>query len=637
MYSISVQRFNNVFLATIVAASIIAVIVAHQALSSIVAIKSTYAIVGILVAVVIYYSSTRENKYPFTADSAHLGKLTAILIILIVPLSLITGSRLVSILIIPVAYVLLWMQIGSASPNSILTQLTGLYLSTPITKIVLSGLYFTNGDIFEHIRYTNILLETGGIARIPRYDSYPIYHILNGTMSHIANISTYTAMVLEHFVIFSILIPVVYLISCNIYDSTQTALFTSFAVTLVYTVIRYVTVYFPQSVATVLMMFLFYLSFKSVYKTGEDRYSLISVAFIIGITIILTHHLTVLLFIPIIAGLLVSKYVLARYYRTGRIGPDPIPVVVVMIGAFLYWVYEQQFLGELIYYISEVLAQKTVSEGKGWRTIVSLSRPLPELTTDVAIRSLGSAEAVYFILLIGILVLGVTEVGGQMKKNPRPLHVIFIGLLSTFVVLRTPFLPDISRIRFPLGILFAFPVGLGIERLSKASFNSQYLQRIPVTIIFLLAITAPITASQDLYSVHSGPDLYELRPLPEPEVEYSQTELRELEATADFVSNHNGHSKVGSFSMAQSFLKMNGIDSYEPAVSENGFQASEGLFVYRQSWVNHRNGFFKKKVVITLVLSKEWINKTAETENKVYTAGETGVLWQTNDGNLNPR
>ncbi|WP_162829434.1 hypothetical protein [Halorussus rarus] len=595
------------------------------------AIKGTYALIGILIAISLQYLSSREPAFSETTQPIKFGYLTLILALSSVPLTVITNSRLPALLtIVPLCYLCIWLQINKISPMFLITQLVAVYFISPVTKVLTTGLYFENGDVFKHVHHTNELIASGHLWALGRYSDYPGYHLLTGTISLLTGFSPYHSMVVLQLVLFTVLIPIVYFIALTVFEESRRALLTAFALTMIYTVSRYSSIYFPQSIAVLFLTALLYLAFVMKRRGDETWRSWSILVTLVGVATIMTHHLTSFIFLPVIAAVLIGRYCLRYLDKTIRVGPETFPLVAFGFGTVVYWVYEQNFISELIYHTSEVF-QPTATSTE-WRTVVTLGKSLTPLGWRVALRSLVSPEGIYFALLVAVVALGIVLILRSPSVYFRAGHLVVVGILTSPLLLRTPIAPDVSRIRFPLAIFFAFIVGPGLEWLWRTEFDSQMLRVIPAILVITLGMTGVLVASHDLYAFNAGPDLYELRPLPEPEKELSRTEVQELQVTSDFVRNYgNGASTL---SMTGRALKMLEVSFEEASVSERGFRTSQELFVYREAWTDHRVSFTRGNRIGTVVISDAWFDRMVATENKVYTTGDTGILWTRSGGNL---
>jgi hypothetical protein len=599
------------------------------------AIKGSYALFGLLLAAATYYGAREGNLFSTFGRDRGLRTITVTLLALSLPLTLFTGSRLPALLtVVPLGFLFVWLQMRSESTASILAQLTGLYLLSPVTKLLTSGLYFENGDVFDHVRYVDVLLSTGSFQAIPRYGDYPGYHLLTGTVSLLTGLSPYHAMVVVQLTLFATLIPAVYLLARVVFDSPRLALFPAFALAVIYTAVRYATVFFPESIAVVLVVFVLYLSFRIIITAGETHWSFYVLVATVGAATILTHHLTILIAMPF-AGVVVLGGLLLRRTEDGLgIGPQPLPLVMVGFASVSYWIYERDFVLELWYFAVNVFFGTAASSGEEWRVVVGLGRRLPELTPRSAAWSLASAEGIYFILLVAVVALGVVHVLSSRRAYRRTLHLVAAGVLTAPLLLRTPLAPDYSRIRFPLVVFFAFVVGAGLDRLSRVEFDLRWLRVVPVLFVVVLGTTGGLVASHDLYAFHAGPDLYELAPLDEPEVEYSKVELQELRETARFVRGDG--EETSTLGMTGRALDMFGVPAGQATVTEGEIRTDRERFVYRDAWTSHRLSIVRDGRIATLVMSRTWLERSLATEHKVYTAGGTGVLWSPGGGRIGP-
>jgi hypothetical protein len=177
----------------------------------------------------------------------------------------------------------------------------------------------------------------------------------------------------------------------------------------------------------------------------------------------------------------------------------------------------------------------------------------------------------------------------------------------------------------PLSLFVAVVLGVALSRLVLKADTLSKLA--PVVLVFLLLSTsATVAASDQAYSLHSGPDLWELRPLPEEQVEFSQRELAGLQQSSTYLRQQD--IEVATDWRTQIGLERYGADSVSMVVEDGrvGVQGAD-LLAYRDRWPDHSLRLIPERLsLVTVVVDETWLQRTVLTENKVYTTGGVGML-----------
>jgi hypothetical protein len=194
------------------------------------------------------------------------------------------------------------------------------------------------------------------------------------------------------------------------------------------------------------------------------------------------------------------------------------------------------------------------------------------------------------------------------------------------MMIRIPIdLHGLSRTQLPLSVFVAFVVGAGLYRVVSTSELSPR-RVLPAVLAFVLLATAgPAVVADDLYGLHSGPDLWETRTLPEPQKEFTAAEMAGFQQSSDHIERHD--LAVSSDWPSSIGLSRYGADSAS-FLAENGSLTSDReLLVYRQRWTEYSVRLIPDQAaLVTLLVSDGWMDQLVARENKVYTTGQVGIL-----------
>lgn len=605
--------------------TLLAIGVAWQLFEPAIAVKSGYATLGLLAATAVAFLPGREIEPAGGGGWRYTSVVVAATTLGTAAVALGVGRLPVVLAVLPLGATLLAVQLrDNPDPRHVVVQTSLLFALSPVTKYLATGFYFGDGDLFDHVHGIDRLLAAGTTAVIPRYDAFPGLHVLAGALSRLTGLAPYDAVQIVGLLTFTLLVSVLYLAARFLTDSRRFGAFVAVGYAVVYVVPIYANIIFPQSLAFVLLGLLLYVAARLTEATGGVRLLVLSTGVLVGATLVLTHHLTLVLFAPWVVLLLGLRVVADR---ERPVGPRAVPLAIPWLMGIAYWVFERDFLRELFYFVSEILLG-SLSGGEGWRSEYALGRPLPELTLEQSLWSLLSPEGLYFAALVAALGFAVVAVVERYERYRSSLHLVLTGLVAAVLILRTPILPDFERVRLPASLVFAFPVGVGLAYMLSRVPGNRLARIAPLALLAVLVTTTPMVgATDDLYGLHAGADLYELQPLPETEVELSAQEYQSIQATADFVQGAGA--EVSTLTMTGRAMEMFGVEGYGSArVVDDRLVPERQLFVSRSAWPDHRISFSPGgEFVSTLIVSEDWLRSFTAAETKVYTTGTVDVSY----------
>ncbi|WP_227356815.1 hypothetical protein [Haladaptatus salinisoli] len=635
--SLSIDRRVHLVLAGGITTVLVLLYIAYTALGPRVALQGSYALAGLLLALMVYYSFDPPTRRSAVSDqyvSVYPRFVLAVVAISIGAVGF-TDNRLAIVPGLVVGYALVALQLrGDSSATAVLAQIVVLFALSPTVKYLTSGFYFGNWDTFFHVRHVEQFLKAGTPAAIDGiYSLFPGLHALVGAVSLFAGIPAYDALLVTGIVSYAALIVLVFAFAKAVTFETRLALLVALSTTFAYHLSLYSAYFFPQSLAVIFLLILTHISFRY-YSGGNNRAWLVVAGFVLA-TATFTHHLTFILFLPVFLVLAASNYAseaLAHLYRErSPVEPHYWPLGVSLLMAFAYWYFESpSFFVEL----SEAFGYM-IAAGLGGSfttgTAYGLGATVPS-SFEVGFKWLVGVPGAYFTALLALFLLGIVsllespswpENGGGVPIHPT---ILAAGVVGAVFVLRSPLsaLKSPDRIGVVWVFFFAFVVAVGLRRLvAVARTNNRYFAVPLVVFVLVLGTLAPLAMPNDFYGVQSTTS----------QTDFSEREYESLRATTAFVAQSDDVSSFVVTNMA--LYRFGRSDTQSAQLVETGIVAPKGLFVYRTSWSEYQVQTYAERMHHDqLYVSRAWIEKTANRQSKVYDSGATGVLWLPNETTL---
>lgn len=642
------ETVQKSFLTAGIATALAALGIAVTILGPVIGIKSGYVFIGFLVATHVYYSTSFGHlSWSPSITSRALGKavfLFGILSIIAIPVTerllfVDSGTVTTTVLLIalPVGYVLLAIQMRRRThPRWLLPQIVTLFLVSPIIKYQATHFYIGKGDTPTHVYWVDQVVASGTWQIIPEssfYHHFPGLQTLLGSTKLLAGFSSYDAYIFMGTITFVLIICAGYLLATTIFEEKIIGCFVALGLSLLVPVITASTYFYPQSLATAIVFILLLMVVKSTTQPSNSV-SYAALSFILVGMLWVTHHLTVVLFIPIVLALLIipaiSNRLKTRFKQAVEKSkrPQAIPLVIWIVGSVLLWEYQNVFTSSLIRSVKEVLRGGIVAgqSGESEVSVRALGATIPESSAEIAAISLVSPDGIYNMALVGIGALGIVTIVGSLHKYAKGDSFLIVGAIGTALLLPTPLVAvGLRRFHLPLSMFVAFIVGIGLARLILAT-NSSLAKIVPAFAVFILfATAAPVVSADHHYEMHTGPNLWEDQPLPEHQKEFNQREMESMERVSTFSDQHqvtvgtDWHSRIG--------LQRWGTDANGITIRDNRIKTDSDLLLYRQRWPDHSLRLIPERLnQETALVSEEWIKGVARSENKVYTTNEVGIL-----------
>ena len=623
-----------------IAGAILTVVVVSSEVDQIIAIRGLYAVFGLLLGAFVYYNFDDLGAAGRTAPKRlrWAGKGVYITTVVAVGVASVIEARLLPlILLLPVGYGLLFVQIRAGqSPSVVIPQIVALFSVSPVTKYVNSGFYFGGGDLLFHVHHISQIITNGTTAAMRGYlnvyDKFPGLHVLSSSAALVANVSPYDALLVTGLIVYSfMMLPLFYLFSKILFADSRLRICIIIGASVLYPIVYHVTYFFPQSLGIVLLMFTLFVIYRTSENSRTDRRIWIGLSLLFTTSVIFSHHLSFLLLTPFIIFLSISMTI--KNTVSGDDGslhlakPRFLPLMAGWMTAVAYWTLESRsYIYAQAVWFRKIINQMTFAESgstSGTTSVTTYGTIIDDPTVFQALAELLSVNTLYMIMLTAVFALGLVTILERYRYFRKSVAFIILGCLSTVIVFKTPFLiPGLTRIRLPFAFFFAFPLGVGMYRLVQSSTSSSRLRFVPILVFLVLAVSSPlyIGASRDLTELHDS----SFSP-PASQVSFSEQEHAALSGAAKYTNSYNR--TVETLWIDKLALKMLGSETVGSAYHGNsGIAADSGLLLYRTQWTNHVV-FIEEPEWQKLVLGDGWLDRNVKQSNKVYASGSVGLLW----------
>lgn len=628
--------------------SVVVVLALFSQINVVFAVKGSYVLVGTILAGMVffgtrYYGGVTSGFPSMDLNERNANRATKAVVILVsfayVLILLTEYTVFVLAAVLPAGYFLLSLQLNAGTGTKLLLfQTVLLFTITPVAKYVTTDFYFGSGDILHHVGYTKELVAAGSTAGISStYSSFPGLHLLTATVHFVTGLPVYDALLSVGIAYGSLFtLPLVFLFAYHVVRNARYAVLTALMASTITYVVYYTTYFFAQALAVPLFLFLVYLAYRieSARRSSGSaywrvlwetpRWSLVAV--LVVLSILPTHHLTVILFTPVVALLFAGTLVVERVGGNESNGNGIaafnaiLPFATIILG-LVYWSLSAPGLIPFIFWSVEQVFSHSLffsSPGGGTRTY----------TFDVipAAPPVASVDLVFYTALLALFVTGVLTLVEFHRRYRRVLPLTIVGVLGSITVLKTPLaVKSIGRIGFVFCFFFSFVTAAGCNYLLGASDRAHGRAALFVVLLVTVGTFGPLLA----------PDMMDapLDPRRAEQSSYTDSELSQLRAASGFVRSTSGG--VSAFWISNWTIEMYGVEGTSPSVSQQGFHAPEGLFLYRESWADHAVGFRTGSLYLKrFLVSEPYLDNLIARQNKVYDSGSVGLLWNRREGLL---
>ena len=263
----------------------------------------------------------RESSASWTSQMINLKTFSIVYIISICTLMVYHSRTLAYFIFISLLFGILAIQILSATERTpiLLLQIVLLSINIVLGTIYTYPYYYSGGDTFVHVYYaqiTSLLENTIPVSLDPAYAFYPCYHILIASLSLLSNVDVKAAIFIVGPLISLLLIPVIYLLTNEIFSNPKIALLSCLVYAVTPTIVYYLSYPVARSADFLFFIsFLFILIRVSKSRMAVDNTSNNLLLILFSIAIVLFHSVSIVQFmvILIILGILERAFRLDRY------------------------------------------------------------------------------------------------------------------------------------------------------------------------------------------------------------------------------------------------------------------------------------------------------------------------------------
>jgi len=597
-------------------------------------LRAGFTVFGALVALCVFLASrdgppSRTRRVPPGNAAKAVLALSAGGVLVTAAL----GTRLLPFaLVLPAGFLLVAVQLrGDPSVPSVLTQLGALFLAPRLGKYLTTGFYFGGTDTFAHVAAVDLLLEARYTPAIPHgYDLYPVFHFLVGAVTHFTGLPAYDALVLSGIALYTLLVPLAYLFGTAVFGTRRMGLLTALAVTLLEFFAYHAVYFYPQALALMLVLVAVYTNRRLFDASAERTYRHHSVfALLLVATMVVTHHLTYLLFAALLSAALPVLAVRSRLFGDGALGRTIsyrylFPGFVGALFLLAYWAYSPSLILVGIFELTLGLLFDVVDVPTA--QLFTYGTTLPVDTLARAVAWLLTPTGLYATGLGAVLLLAGYELLGDYTRYRRgfTLTVTGLGLAALLLPLPIP-IPQIERLKFTVSLLALLPLAVGLRRV--LAVDSRYAVASLLVLATLGGATAfTVLASDDASRVY----IDERRE----QVSMSDSEYRSVGTAAAFL-RQRGTGTVATDRVTNRAFETSEFNATRPLRARpTGLQTGATYLVTRERWTDHVVALgrgLRTGDLNSFAVGQRRYETAGAMQNKVYTTDSVRV-YRSEDG-----
>jgi len=614
--------------------SLVSVISVRYVYSYRVAIRGIYAPLGIFISILLLIQTMWvdrsliniiiPNDRDFTIRNIH--KKYAIIILWSFSFAIIFDLH---ILLIFAIFMSLSAGMVSSNIHYRLTYILSGVLVSGIYKLIMSGFYLGHGDIMSHTFLLQSLLQSNSLSAIDSssYYNFPIFHISISSGSLVTDVDPYPLIILYGLMVTSGFLITSYCLFRYI-SNKRAAILGTLLIAGSYLTVFYNTYYYPQSLAVYLFYVLLFTWILSIKLRSIGNEQLYLIILILIFTIILTHNLTIVILSP-----LLILYPMSRLFGSkDHSGVWFLPVL--LFGAIIYWIYRspEDFLKILI------LKTLNIYEGgaSGRLSVNDLELGILETSqSEYFVQTVTHPEFIYFTLLACISCLSFSLILENRIRSIKDWSlnfrirtgIIITGIVSSVLILEVPiFIKSKIRLGHPFIPLFAIAISIGIIDNINLKKGGQTI----LIVCLLMSSLAPLAAPDDFFTSRNQDRIRS---------SFDKNEVQQLDSFSKQGSMGDILIKTDRKTIdMMRFLKKKGrYGSIGPNLTRLETTSNRLKYVnmlYLDSWPGHNiatgtSGPYTRSVR----LSDQWLYGEKTTNNRIYTAGQIGVIRKTTISN----
>ncbi len=621
-YHRALDIFGRALYPVAITSTVAVLFVLYTSLRTEFAVFGMYGLLGLLGGALVYYGTDDTEavlRLPgderFYRTGVYVACATTVGIVVLTGEPLFVAFGLVS------GYALVtWQLFADPLPERILPQLAALFLLSPLSKYLTAGTYFGDGDILIHTRFVDEILAAGslnGIADTSYYD-YPGLQLLASTAGDLSGLGGYDGIMLTGLAAYAIVLPAVYLVITRFTGDPLLGMYTAFAVAVLDDIVFYVSYLFPQSLASVLIIALAVLA--TLVTQDELKWRVVGLFVLVSVTLVFTHHLTQVLFVPLVA-VIIGVYALhGRGYARTVFWSRPFGLFVLTASMTALQLFRTNFIDRLLVSGREII-EGGAQGGYDRGVDLVFGSQAEGSAVAMAVEWLVSPYGLYLILLLVVFSIGVT-VFLRTRENAAPYSALcYAGIIGSLLIFETPLsIKSLNRIRAPWLFVFAVILAIGFLQFRDRIGPSRQ-GRLLLVIVVLVAAAGPLVTADNFYG---------LDPRPTTQSAFSDQEVAELEAVAEYTRGQE--ETTTTFWTTRLAMRRYGVEGLQRSqLDGERLVLPAGKFIYRAEETNHAVHFLAGEedqlYSNTVVMDDPWLDQRIASSNKVYSAGGTGVIW----------
>jgi len=597
-------------------------------------LRAAFTLFGAVVALALYVAS-REGPPSLSrrlSPDIATKAVVALAAGAVVATAMLDTRLLPFAVVLPVGFALVALQLrADPSVPAVLTQLCALFVAPRLGKYLTTGFYFGGTDTFAHVAAVDTLIRAQYTPAIPHgYDLYPVFHFLVGTVTHITGLPAYDALVLTGVALFTLCVPLAYLLGAAVFGSTRLGLATALAAAVLEFFAYHALYFYPQALAVVLLLIALYANRQLLSARFEGAYRRHSV-FVLALvaTMVVTHHLTYLLFAGLLAAAVPVALARSRLFPEARLRRSLryrwlFPGVLGGLFLLVYWAYSPSLILVGIFELTLGVLFDVVDVPTA--RLFTYGVTLPTDTLDRAVAWLLTPTGLYATGLGAVLLLAGYELLDDLSAYRRgfTLAVTGLGLSALLLPLPVP-IPQIERLKFVVSLFALLPLAVGLHR--ALSVERRYV----VASLLLVATLGGATA----FTVLSADDTTRVYiDEPREQVSMSNGEYRSVRTTAAFIQGY-GNGTVATDRVTNRAFETARFNATRPLRARSaGVRTDATYLVARERWTDHvvalgqgvRTGDLN-----SFAVSQRRFEAADATANKVYTTDGVRV-YRSSDG-----
>jgi len=360
-------------------------------------------------------------------------------------------------------------------------------------------------------------------------------------------------------------------------------LLTALAVTVLEFFAYHAVYFYPQALAIVLILVAMYTNRRLLVARAVGTYRHHSAfALVLVATMVVTHHLTYLLFAAVMAAALPVVFVRSRLFRDGSLGRTLsyrylFPGFVGGLFLLVYWAYSPSLILVGIVELTLGLVFDVVAVPTAQLFTYSVTLPVDTLSRAVA--WLLTPTGLYAIGLGAVLLLAGYELLDDYEGYRRgfTLAVTGLGLAALLLPLPIP-IPQIERLKFVVSLLALAPLAVGLRR--ALAVESRYAVASLLVLAMLGGATAfTVLAADDMSNVY----IDERRE----QVSMSDTEYRSV-ATASAFLQRRDNGTVATDRVTNRAFETTAFNATRPLRARStGLRTGATYLVTRERWTDY--------------------------------------------------